>query len=474
MPLSTASQALVTTFNASLTPDQRTNFANTLQNSPALIDQINTAVASGELRGFALLAPGTHAGGQFNPTAGTMELPAGIMTTPTTPRGARFNPGELTFVLGHEVQHSINRPTVNAATTAFGAEVNRIAQTQQAVHDYTAPLNAILKANRNDEATAHIAGFNATVGMVRSTNAHPSLEDIYRANPGRMQDFITTTPGTPATYALRSGLTLNADMSMTPNTANTNAMGQHFFDKPGSVSRLGHNGDSNYQNYYGASYVGYVAQIERFHAPAMATAGITPQLTLNMTSLGLNEAQMERNGIDLGAAAGRQPYFNSATTPPTAGNFDHTIVTHAHVPITMPTMLPTMAPPVEQLTHPAVRQAMDAIDRSPNIPADAFGPDRQRVAAGVAVHAANQQITPDHVVLNDRRTDLLAVQGALADPGARISTPLPVADAVKTDLPAAQQKLDTLQPAQSQTEPLSRNLSAQQDNPTREAPGPSR
>ena len=75
-------------------------------------------------------------------------------------------------------------------------------------------------------------------------------------------------------------------------------------------------------------------------------------------------------------------------------------------------------------------------------------------------------------MLNDRRTDLIAVQGALTDPGARMSTPLPVAEAAKTDLTAAQQKLDTLPPAQN--EQLGRNLSAQQDKPVQEATGPAR
>lgn len=480
MPLSTQSQALVTAFNASLTADQQTNFASALQNSPALVDQINAAVAANQLSGFSLLAPSTHAGGQFNPTSRTMELPATIITTPT---GGTFNPGELTFVMGHEIQHAVNQPTTAAALTAFGAEVNRIAQTPQATHDYTAALSTMLTVNRNDEATAHIAGFNATVSMVRSTNATPSLEDIYRANPARMQDFITVTPatpgtpaapgvpatpGTPTAYALRTGLTLNADMTMTANTANTNAMGQHYFDQPAASARLGHNGDSNYQNYYAANPVSFIAQVERFHAPAMTAAGITPQLTLNMTTLGLSESQLERNGLDLGAAAGRQPYFNSATTPPTAGNFDHTIGTHAHVPITMPNAMPRVPAPAEPsvhpAAHPAVRQAMDALDRSPNIPADAFGADRQRVAAGVALHAASQQITPDHIVLNRQHTDLIAVQGGLSDPGARLSTPLPVAEAMRTDLQQASAKLDAAQPTATP-----HNLVAQQDAPQQEA-----
>jgi hypothetical protein len=474
--LSTAAQALVTTFNASLTPDQRTNFANTLQNSPALINQINTAVASGELRGFSLLAPGTNAGGQFNPTSGTLELPAAIMSTPAQPRGARFNPAELTYVVGHETQHAIYHPTVATALTAFDTEIWRIAQTRQPIHDYTAPLNTMLTVNRNDESAAHIAGFNATVSMVRSSNAHPSLEDIYRASPARMGEFINVTPGTPATYALRAGYAVNADMTMTANATNMAAAGRHYFDQPAASARLGHNGDSNYQNNYAANLVSGVVNSERFYAPGLAAAGVapTPQIAINMTSLGLNEAQLERNGLNFGAAAGRQPYLNTGTTPPTAGNFDHTILTHTHVPVTMPppaVPAPAVPAPTEQQIHPAVRQAMDAIGRSSTIPAGMFGPSLEPAAAGLALHAANQQITLNHAVLSDRGTDLLAVQGPLGDPGARVSTPLPVADAVKTDVPVAQQKLDALQSAQPQIDLLAPKLSAQQqDNPTQEAP----
>jgi hypothetical protein len=183
---------------------------------------------------------------------------------------------------------------------------------------------------------------------------------------------------------------------------------------------------------------------------------------------------LERNGLTLGTAAGRQPYFNSATTPPPAGNFDHTIATHAHVPISLPNALPDMPAPVARPAHAApehaapehaaVRQAMDALDRSPNIPADAFGADRQRVAAGVALHAAGQQVTPDHIVLNQQRTDLIAVQGGLSDPGARLSTPLPVAEAMRTDVQQASARLDAPQPIATQHNPV-----PQQDAPEQEA-----
>lgn len=451
--LSAQAQAQVTAFNASLDPVQRINFANALNGSPALVTQINAAVAANQLNGFSLLAPGTHAGGQFNPATRTMELPASIISSPA--RGPH-NPNELTFVMGHEIQHAINAPAQAAATQTFVNDVRAVAQGTGATHDYTAAVSARLQANRNDEATAHIAGFNALVGMVRNTNATPSLEDIYRAHPGRMNDFIAVTPGTPNTYALRPGLTLNADMSMTPDAANTTAMGQHYYGKPATSARIGPNGDSDYQNYYGAAWIGYAAQMERAYAPTHAAAGRTPQFTLNMSTLGVNEVQLERNGLNLGGAGNTQAYTNTGTAPATQGTFHHTAGTNLHVPIALP---PVDVPQQSA----AVRQAMDALDRSPNIGAAEFGADRGRVAAGVAVHAANHGLTPDHVVFNDRRTGLIAVQGELSDPAARLSPPLAVADALRTDPAAAQQRLDALQQAPAQV--------ATRDAPRQDAPG---
>lgn len=464
--LSAQAQAQVTAFNASLDPVQRINFANALNGSPALVSQINSAVAANQLSGFSLLAPGTHAGGQFNPATRTMELPASIISSPAS---GTYNPNELTFVMGHEIQHAINAPAQAAATQTLVNDVRAVAQGTGATHDYTAAVSARLQANRDDEATAHIAGFNALVGMVRSTNPTPSLEDIYRAHPGRMNDFIAVTPGTPNTYALRPGLSLNADMTMTPNAANTTAMGQHYYGQPASAARIGPNGDSDYQNYYATAWIGYAAQVERAHAPSHAAAGRNPQFTLNMATLGVNEVQLERNGLNLGGAGNTQAYTNTGTTPPTQGTFHHTAGTNRHVPITLPAVpSPVDVAQAPSQPGPAVRQAMDALDRSQNIGAGDFGADRERVAAGVAVHAATHGLRPDHVVLNDRRTDLIVVQGALSDPAARLSPPLAVADALRTDPAAAQQRLDTLQQAPAQ---VATRDAPQQDAPGQAAPG---
>lgn len=458
MPLSQQAQTIADAFTATLTADQRSNFNSAVGNSPELVAQINAAVASGDLTGFAALPAGTNAGGQYNPTSRVMQLPLSIMDTPGTPAGARFDAGELTFVMGHEIQHAINRPTVSAAYTTFDTDVGRIGQGAQVVHDYTAPLNALLTANRNDEATANIAGYNATIGMLRSGNGgrNPTLEEIYRANPGRMQDVIAVTPGTPQTYALRAGYTQGADMTLAADAANIQTMTRQYVDMPAARARLGANGDSNYQNYYATNPVSTIARVEAFNAPTHAASGLHPQLRLNLTSLGISEAQMERNGLNLGAAGTRQPYFDTSTDPPRRGNFDHTAGTNRHVPIirtgppeqdhVAPVVDARSAPPRGAATlDPAVRAMLDVLDRSPNIPADAFGADRTKVAAALALQAANEGIAPKWAVLNTSGTALIAGDGAPDNPAARRTAPLPVSAALATDLPAASQALEAAQ-----------------------------
>ena len=95
-------------------------------------------------------------------------------------------------------------------------------------------------------------------------------------------------------------------------------------------------------------------------------------------------------------------------------------------------------------------------------------------AAGVALHAANHGLTPDHVVLNDRRTDLIVVQGNLSDPAARLSPQLAVSDALRTDPATVQQRLE----AQAQTPPTPTQANTQdvpnQGPPNQDAPRPPR
>ncbi len=479
--LSPQAQALITTFGQQpgVTAEQVTNLQSVINHSPALITQINGAVAAGHLTQIQPLPLNTHAGGQYVASQTAMQIPLSILTTPA--RGA-FNPGEPTYVLGHELQHGFNHAAKDQAYQTFRTDAAQIARSPTAVHDYTQVTANLITANRLDESGAQVGGWNATVSMVKNTNPTPSIEDIYRANPSRMQDYINVSASTPTTYTMKPNITLNADMSMSPTAANLEAMGQAFFDKPGSVSKLGHGGNSDYKNYYGTYAASVISQYERQLAQPLPD-GSMPQMTLNMNRLGLTENQLEQNGVDLGAAGRRQLYFDSSTQPATQHHFDHTLATHQHVPVPRPPDAPAGAAQSGESEHPSHRQALSALQQSVNIPAGTFSDSQMFVAAAtLAAHALSEKVAPEHVVFNKQQTDLIPLQGkSVDDPGAKIGTPLPVTIALNTPLSESLNKIETLQPQVQSTAQQIRNdqpaqAVPQQDGIVQEAakPGVSR
>jgi hypothetical protein len=325
-PLSPQAQALLTQFGKQpgVTPDQAANLQNVINGSPALTSQVNAAVAAGHLQHFALLPIGTHAGGTYNGATKTIDLPPYALSTPASP--ATFDSAELTFVLGHEVQHSFNHAAMQKAYAGFYTEAETAAKTS---HDYTNAVGNLIFANRRDEAGAEVAGWNALVGMVKSKNPHATLADVYNASP-RASDFVAMNPGPPQAHTLRPNLSVNPDLTMSPTAANIEGMGKNYFDKSPSITRLGHHGNSDYANYYGAYAIGVVSQMETKHAKPDAPS----QITINMAQLHLSEKLTEENGINLGPGTpAPQRYFDSSTNPPTQHAFDHTFTSHTHIPI---------------------------------------------------------------------------------------------------------------------------------------------
>lgn len=466
MPLTQEAQAVADRFAATLNPERRRHFAQTLNESPGLADEINAAVSSGRLRNFAPMAAGVNAGAQHDAAAREIRIPLSALDSPG--RGRRYDPSELIFSMAHECRHANNANLMERADSNFQRRVDEIAAARQPGHDYTQPLAEMLQEHRRNEASSHIAGYNALLSHVRTQHPQPTLEQLYRANPERMSDFIERSNTTPPTYAPRAGLTLSPDLSITQTPDNIEAMGRHYYDRSGLRGGLGDYGPCDYQNLYATGYIGRIVSAERTRPQEDELARRTnpyerPYMALNMRRLGLDEAQLEREGLDLGVFGGYQTYVDTSQTPPAWRRFDHTIETHRHV-------AQTDAPEAQ---HPAIRRTMEAIDRSPNIAPGAFGDDRLRVAAGLAAHAANENIRPDHVVMNDRRSDLIAVQGKLGDPAAVLSSPLPLAKAQGTDPSAAQTALERLQPAEA-TRQTAIDRTAQPESPVRAASPPSR
>lgn len=369
--LTPQAQAAISSFaqEPGVTPEHQANLQGVITASPALIDQINAAVAQAHLIKITPLPAGSTSGADYDASKREIRLPLNnLMVDPRLdqPYQATARAGEITFSLGHELQHGLNRIATQETLAAFASNVREIAKGGHAPRDYTAPAVEILRQRRLDEASAQIAGWNAIVSRVKSSSHDPSLENIFDAQPGRMSDFIERSQnGPPYSYALKPNLTLNQDMTLSPTPANLEAMGQNYFDKPALVAKLGGIGSSDYVNYYGRSAVSFIVQTERHYHPQQATA---PQMALNMSQLRLSEKLLEENGIDLGKHTHPMPYLDSGARPPTVHLFQHTQTTHQHV-------------------HPLTAQLLEAELSRMRGPGDPAHPDHallQQVRAGVA------------------------------------------------------------------------------------------
>ncbi|TDK23313.1 hypothetical protein E2F46_10290 [Luteimonas aestuarii] len=411
--LSPQAQAVIDAFgqHPGVTQDHLNNLQAVIFASPALIDQINAAVAEGHLKA---IVPLTHpnAGGEYDPQNQAMRLPLDRLTTP--PPGpdqadtALHNAGEITYVLGHELRHGFNRIATQEAQAKFSNDVRGIAQNVPPPRDYTAPAAALLAQHRRDEAGAEIAGWNAIVSRVKSANPNqdPSLQEIFEAQQGRVRNFIDQSQdGPPYTYTLKPNLTLNPDMTLSPSAANLEAMGQNFFDKVAENTRIGPLGTSDYANYYGRSAVSHIAQVERhYHPPQPGIA--TPQMGLDLSQLRLSEKLLEENGIDLGQHQQPLPYYDFGNQPPTAHLFQHTLATHQHeLPIA--TDMPRFDPARERSqTDPAGHDA------------SAWSPQRPEAARDNSIDAIFERLT-DAALLGDREGMRAAVEDWKHSPDGR-------------------------------------------------------
>ncbi|TWQ52860.1 hypothetical protein FQJ93_21100, partial [Xanthomonas vasicola] len=394
----------------------------------------------------------------------------------------------MTFVLGHELQHAMYSPNAAASRKTFETAAAQIAKT---THDYSDAAEKVLASNRVDEASAEIAGWNAIVSRVNQSNPHASLEDIYREAPGRMHDFIDRTGGMPQfNYALKSNLTLNADMTMPVTPANVEAMGANFFDKDAKSTRIGYTGQSDYANHYGPWVVGTAAIYERHYNKPKPGDPEQPMI-LDMQRLGLKEEVLERNGIDLGSDTRPMPYLDSSTQPPTPGLFQHSKNTHLHVsPITareleqelrerdpqLPgssaQLLPSDPGHVDHSLYQQIRDGVQKLDAQHGRQWDASS---QRMTASLLALAKEEGLSRvDHVVLNTPTPQLAGgekvfiVQGALNDP-AHQRAHMPTLDAVQTPEVQSFDRLQAINQTQAQAREQQQALEQSQQAVTQAA-----
>lgn len=411
------------------------NLRAVIEESPVLMRQMNDAVEKGHLKHFALMPTGENAGASYSPDTQTINLKH-INLSEASGRDV------LTFLLGHEIQHGVNRERTREALEQFDGDVRRVLQSGRAVHDYSSALDEMLAINRSDEASAHIAGWNALVSRVKHANPQADLFDVARllVHVDYVNEFVESKEiDGRQQFVVKDGFTLNADLSITPDPLNIEAAGKHYFDKEPRDARLGLGGDSDYTNYYAVGLVGSICQYE-INNPAFAA-----KVQLDMRGLKLEEKLLERNGISLGKSGARCPYYD-VRAPNLTAHFDHTADSHQHLPIhglPSPTQLPLRLngePPAARLdeaTHPdhklfgqaqAGVNLLDAkVGRTPDQKSD-------QLAAALVVAARTNGINRiDHVVLSTDASKVFAVEGALDSALKRIAS-IPTVEALNTPI----------------------------------------
>lgn len=330
-----------------VTQDMVDNLQRTINESPVLAEEVlravntldsgdNQAPKRAHLERFGFVDPRQAAGGSYDGRNKAMNLPTlGLQTGNVANPQGQYDAVDLTFVLGHEIQHGFNHPNKRQAMQTYVQAVEQVARSPQAVHDYTPAMGAYIQAGRDDEARAEIAGWNALLSRERQRNPIANFATMAAIPNVRIDDFATPAGPTSPAQA-RPGLTFNHDGSLSQSSGNVVAMGQHYFNRPAHAYMqasdrpvgLGENPNpllrADYTNYYGTGAVEIAIAHERAYQPRHAAKGIHPQMAIDMGSLGLHQNLLEYNGIDLGSNKNPQPYLDTGTTPPTPGNFDHT------------------------------------------------------------------------------------------------------------------------------------------------------
>ncbi|MBB4133010.1 XVIPCD domain-containing protein [Xanthomonas sp. 3075] len=462
-----------------VTQDMVNNLQSTINGSPVLADEIKRAVMTTDkgdpphkhLEHFDFIPPGFTAGGTYSASSHSMNMPAARLQARSAANPNGYDPNDMTFVLGHEIQHGFNAPERRLANAAFHNDAISIAKSTNPVHDYTRVFATSIQASRDDEAKAEISGWNALLSRQKQGNPSAGLPEMNALGNRRIEDFIVKPQGAGTTIQPRPGLSFDPDGQLQMSPKNVAAMGQHYFNRPDPTHAIpgrnpigiGDRGTSDYPNYYATSGVEHIVEYERKYARPIQ--GVMPAVTVNMASVGMKEPIIEAEGLDFGKNKAPFPYYDSSTTPPVLHHFDHTqdgsvnpAHDHKYVPVApTPSSTPAQHGPDEP-GHPdhamleQIRDGMRKIDESVGKPYDEMSErasrcllaackDNRESYPGAADRsmASNALTRVDHVVMS-KTGNLFAVEGRLDDPASK-RVHVQIDQAINIPLEQSDQKL---------------------------------
>lgn len=305
--------------------DEYRNLLAAVTASPALNERLNTAAEKGYLDKITV-NQNSHAGASYSSEKKQISINLLKLETSAEQKS-------LIFQLGHEIQHGFfyyeqgHKETENRVL----AEIDKIAESDAKRKDYTRPAKTLQDAERNDEALAMIAGWNAVVSYEQKQQGKTklSLQEIVGDGFGYEQYFLDETALRNKKIIPTKGLKFNPDMTV--SDSQKEILAHTYYDQSPEEARLGPHGESDYRNSYATRVIGYIVRKHYAHDPKA-------NLVIDMKGLGLDERLIERNGLNLGAENRREAYYDKSH-PKTPQYFDHTINgdnQFEHVPITNP------------------------------------------------------------------------------------------------------------------------------------------
>jgi hypothetical protein len=287
-----------------LPPNVVSDIGEAIRTSSSLRERMVLAVLEQELRHVDIAPKGSHTGGYFDASSGTLYLAPEIFAGDD----ARARIDLVTDHMGHEIAHGLLADERAQAIRNLALGVRRtLVDAQDHPHvDLTSQVGSYLAFTRWDEAVAEIGGINAVSSrVVDGLGGKVSQAAIL----GRAQSSTTCIEQEGNAFRLADGITLSPEGKIDATTLaadgrrvqspNIDAVGVCHYDN--SRPLLGELGKSSYRNYYGAAAIGIVAdEVEAFRA----SHGLAPNVRLDLAGLGLDAEQVRAAGLDLGGEGG--------------------------------------------------------------------------------------------------------------------------------------------------------------------------
>ncbi len=308
------------------------NLRDLVGNTPELKQYMLEAIDKGNLDSINALDPKKSPGavGTYDPTNKSIQLPLDYLkNSDKNPLDANM----LRMTIGHELQHAINRDSIQASQDKLVGALETISK-GPSPHDYTAALKDYNASARDREARDEMAGFNVLAAHVKRENPNATQQELYRklydSQPGEMSSYFDTKGKAPnQTYEPKPGITINDKLQVEPTKENVEAFGKHFYDARN----------------YPANYLGQlITGIGNFEQQANAGNPKPPEVRVNLGELGLTqgtganlgkgEVALPSNVVDATTPrlAPQQP--NPEAAPPTPAknghDHDHHVEGHQH------------------------------------------------------------------------------------------------------------------------------------------------